>query len=47
VPKICKCPDTWVYKVRYLQSISILEEGLEGFLQFFSFQEVDARKYLQ
>ena len=32
------------HEVQYPQAISMLEEGLEESLQFFSFQEIDARK---
>ena len=32
------------YEVQYPQAIYLLEEGLEESLQFFSFQEIDARK---
>lgn len=32
------------YEMQYSQAISILEEGLEESLQFFSFREIDSRK---
>ena len=32
------------YELQYPQAISLLEEGLEESLQFFSFPEIDARK---
>lgn len=32
------------YEMQYPQAVTVLEDGLEDSLQFFNFQEIDARK---
>jgi len=32
------------YELQYPQAVTVLEDGLEESLQFFNFQEIDARK---